>query len=221
MRRRQLKRLWGRLGQIAAMRLKREDLLMKLGAARAKAPAAWRLLDVAIDPKEAAFSYRLNRGRLRQARRREGRYLLRTNLSGKDPAQLWKFYIQLVEIEAAFKALKDDLGLRPIYHQLEQRIEAHIFIAFLAYCLHVTLRARLRPLAAGLTPRAVLDKFAAIQTLDVHFPTTDGRTLILNRYTEPNADQRMLLDRLGLTLPPQPPPRITAAGQITGLSHPM
>jgi hypothetical protein len=221
MRRRQLKRLWGRLGQIAAMRLKREDLLMKLGAARAKAPAAWRLLDIAIDPKEAAFSYRLNRGRLRQARRREGRYLLRTNLSGKDPAQLWKFYIQLVEIEAAFKALKDDLGLRPIYHQLEQRIEAHIFIAFLAYCLHVTLRARLRPLAAGLTPRAVLDKFAAIQSLDVHFPTTDGRTLIFNRYTEPNADQWMLLDRLGLTLPPQPPPRITAAGQFPGLNHPM
>ena len=118
---------------------------------------------------------------------------------------MWKFYIQLVEIEAAFKALKDDLGLRPIYHQLEQRIEAHIFIAFLAYCLHVTLRARLRPLAAGLTPRAVLDKFAAIQTLDVHFPTTDGRTLILNRYTEPNADQRMLLDRLGLTCRPSLP----------------
>ena len=145
MRRRQLKRLWRRLGQLAAMRLKREDLLMKLGAARAKAPGAWRLLDVAIDPKEAAFSYQLNRGKLRQVRRREGRYLLRTNLSGKDPAQLWRFYIQLVEIEAAFKALKDDLGLRPIYHQLEQRIEAHIFIAFLAYCLHVTLRARTPP----------------------------------------------------------------------------
>ena len=129
MRRRQLKRLWGRLGQIAAMRLKREDLLMKLGAARAKAPAAWRLLDVAIDPKEAAFSYRLNRGRLRQARRREGRYLLRTNLSGKDPAQLWKFYIRLVEIEAAFEDLEDDLQLRPIHHQLEQPIEAHVFVA--------------------------------------------------------------------------------------------
>src|SRR5271157_3349897 len=103
-----------------------------LGAARAKAPSAWRLVDIAIDPKEAAFSYQLNRGKLRQVRRREGRYLLCTNLSGKDPAQLWKFYIQLVEIEAAFKTLKDDLGLRPIYHQLEQRIEAHIFIAFLA-----------------------------------------------------------------------------------------
>src|SRR5208283_3139903 len=173
-----------------------------LGAARAKAPSAWRLVDIAIDPKEAAFGYQLNRAKLRQVRRREGRYLLCTNLSGKDPAQLWRFYIQLVEIEAAFKALKDDLGLRPIYHQLEQRIEAHIFIAFMAYCLHVTLRARLRPLAAGLTPRAVLDKLAAIQMLDVHFPTTDGRTLILSRYTEPNADQRVLLDQLSLRCSP-------------------
>ena len=121
----------------------------------------------------------------REVRRREGRYLLRTNLSGREPAQLWQFYIQLVEIEAAFKNLKDDLQLRPIYHQLQHRIEAHIFVAFIAYCLHVTLRARLRPVAAGLTPRAVLDKFATMQMLDVKFPTTDGRTLILSRYTEP------------------------------------
>jgi transposase len=103
---------------------------------------------------------------LRQARRREGRYLLRTNLCGREPAELWQFYIHLVEIEAAFKNLKDDLALRPIFHQLEHRIEAHIFVAFMAYCLHVTLRARLRPLAPGLTPRAVLDKLATIQMLD-------------------------------------------------------
>jgi transposase len=123
------------------------------------------------------------------------------------------FYIQLTEVEAAFKNLKNDLQLHPIYHQLERRIEAHIFIAFMAYGLHVTLRARLKPLAAGLTSRAVLDKFAGIQMLDVHFATTDGRTLILSRYTEPNPDQRLLVERLNLTLPPQPPPRITAAGQ--------
>jgi hypothetical protein len=136
---------------------------------------------------------------------------LRTNLCGKEPAELWRFYIQLVEVEAAFKNLKDDLQLRPIHHQLEQRIEAHIFVAFLAYCLHITLRARLKPLAPGLTPRAVLDKFAAIQMLDVHFPTSDGRTLILNRYTELTADQKLLAQQLKLTLPPQPPPRISAA----------
>jgi hypothetical protein len=210
MRKRQLKGLWARLAKLTHMDLTRESLLMKLGAARAKAPAAWRLLDITVEPHTAAFAYALNRKKLRQARRREGRYLLRTNLSGRDPAELWRFYIQLVEVEAAFKNLKDDLQLRPIYHQLEQRIEAHIFVAFLAYCLHVTLRARLRPMADGLTPRAVLDKLAAIQMLDVHFPTTDGRTLILSRTTEPNVDQKLILRRLGLNLPPQPPPRIAA-----------
>jgi transposase len=210
MRRRKLKWLWTRLEQISAMRLEREELLMKLGAARAKARAAWRLIDIDVAPDGTTFSFALNRGKLRQARRREGRYLLRTNLCGRDPAQLWRFYIQLVEVEAAFKNLKDDLQLRPIYHQLEQRIEAHIFVAFLAYCLHVTLRARLRPLAPGLTPRAVLDKLAAVQMLDVHFPTTDGRTLILTRYTELTADQKLLVTQLNLPLPPQPPPRITA-----------
>ena len=210
MRRRKLKWLWARLKEISAMSLKREELLMKLGAARSKARAAWRLLDIETAPDSASFSYALNRKKLRRVRRREGRYLLRTNLSGRDPAQLWQFYIQLVEVEAAFKNLKDDLQLRPIYHQLEQRIEAHIFVAFLAYCLHVTLRARLKPLAPGLTARAVLDKLAAVQMLDVHFPTTDGRTLVLTRYTELNADQKMLVKQLNLSLPPQPPPRLTA-----------
>jgi transposase len=211
MRRRKLKWLWARLKQIAAMeKLSREELLMKLGAARARAKAAWRLIDIEVAPKGATFSFALNRDKLRQARRREGRYLLRTNLSAEDPAKLWKFYIQLVEVEAAFKNLKDDLQLRPIHHQLEHRIEAHIFVAFLAYCLHVTLRAKLKPLAPGLTPRAVLDKLAAIQMLDVHFPTTDGRTLILSRYTELNPEQKLLVKRLKLDLPSQPPPRITA-----------
>jgi len=217
MRRRKLKWLWARLKQIAAMEnLSREELLMKLGAARAKARAAWRLIDVEVAEKDATFTFALNRDKLRKIRRREGRYLLRTNLCDEDPAKLWKFYIQLVEIEAAFKNLKDDLQLRPIYHQLEHRIEAHIFVAFIAYCLHVTLRARLKPLAPGLTPRAVLDKLAAIQMLDVHFPTTDGRTLILSRYTELNTDQKLLVKQLKLDLPSQPPPRITAqAGRPT------
>jgi len=214
MRRRQLKRLWARLKRLCGMRLKREALLMKLGAARANAPAAWRLIDIKLPPKGGSFTFELNRQKLREVRRREGRYLLRTNLHEQDPAQLWQFYIQLVEIEAAFKNLKDDLGLRPIYHQLEERIEAHIFVAFMAYCLHVTLRARLKSLAGGLTPRAVLDKLAAIQMLDVHFPTTDGRTLVLSRYTELNSDQKLLVNQLKLMLPPQPPPRITAAGHL-------
>src|SRR5215831_9847777 len=211
MRRRKLKWLWARLKQIAAMeKLSHKELLMKLGGARAKAAAAWRLLDVEVAEKDATFTFALNRDKLRTVRRREGRYLLRTNLSAEDPAKLWKFYIQLVEVEAAFKNLKHDLLLRPIFHQLEHRIEAHIFVAFIAYCLHVTLRAKLKPLAPGLTPRAVLDKLAAIQMLDVHFPTTDGRTLILSRYTELNVDQKLLVRQLKLDLPSQPPPRITA-----------
>jgi hypothetical protein len=176
-----------------------------------KARAAWRLIDIDIAPSGTAFSFTLNREKLRQVRRLEGRYLLRTNLADRDPADLWQFYIQLTEVEAAFKNLKDDLQLRPIHHQLEHRVEAHIFVAFLAYCLHVTLRARLKPLAPGLTSRTVLDKMAAVQMLDVHFPTTDGRTLILSRHTELNADQKLLLKQLKLDLPPQPPPRITSS----------
>jgi transposase len=219
MRRRKLKWLWARLKQISAMEdLTREELLMKLGAARAKARAAWRLIDVEVAPDHATFSFALNRDKLRQTRRREGRYLLRTNLCAREPAHLWQFYIQLVEVEAAFKNLKDDLQLRPIYHQLEHRVEAHIFVAFLAYCLHVTLRAQLKPLAPGLTPRAVLDKLAAIQMLDVHFPATDGRTLILSRYTELNAEQKLLVNQLKLDLPSQPPPRITAPGKLARLA---
>ncbi len=221
MRRRQLKALWKRLGQLQKMRLKARELLLKLGEAKGRYRAAWRLVDFQLPEATtdgmATFSFALNRQKLRQARRREGRYLLRTNLCGREPAELWQFYIQLVEIEAAFKNLKDDLALRPIFHQLEHRIEAHIFVAFMAYCLHVTLRARLRPLAPGLTPRAVLDKFATIQMLDVHFPTTDGRTLILSRYTYPETDHRLLLEQLNLTLPAQPPPRISCRGKL--LNH--
>ena len=220
MRQRQLRWLWARLEQLSTMSLTREALLMKLGAAHAKAPAAWRLIDTKVDPQTAMFSYALNRKKLRQVRRREGRYLLRTNMSGHDPVALWRFYIQLTEVEAAFKNLKDDLQLRPIHHQLEQRIEAHIFVAFMAYCLHVTLRAKLKPLAAGLTPRAVLDKLAAMKMLDVHFPTTDGRTLILSRHTEPDTDQKILIRQLGLTLPMQPPPRITSPTQIAHTPQP-
>ena len=134
---------------------------------------------------------------------------MRTNLTENDPAQLWSYYLQLVAVEEAFKTLKGDLAIRPIFHQQEARIEAHIFIAFLAYCLHVTLGRRLHALAPGLTPRSVLEKFAAIQMIDLHVPTTDGRELVLTRYTEPQLELRLLLDKLRLQLPAQPPPKIT------------
>jgi len=210
MRKRQLKHLWARLKKLSTMKLTRKELLMKLGAARSQYPAGWRLIDIETDDEKAAFTYQLNRERLAQTRRREGRYLLRTNLSGSDPAELWQYYIQLVQVEEAFKNLKGDLSIRPIYHQDESRIEAHVFIAFLAYCLHATLSQQLRAHAPGLTPRAVLDKFAAVQMLDVTIPTTDGRQLTLTRYTEPEPELRLLLNTLGLKLPAQPPPKITA-----------
>ena len=211
MRRRQLKWLWKRLRQIAAMEISREELLMKPGGARSKAPAAWRLVDVDIDKQRPSFTFALNRKKLLITRRREGRYLLRTNLSDNDPAQLWQYYTQLVAVEEAFRNLKGDLAIRPIFHQDEKRIEAHIFIAFLAYCMQITLTRRLNALAPGLTARSALDKFAAVQMIDVHLPTTDGREILLTRYTHPEPELQLLIDRLKLHLPPQPPPRITTA----------
>jgi hypothetical protein len=210
MRRRQLKWLWERLKKLSTMKLTRDALLMKLGAAQTKAPAAWRLIEVEVAKRGASFTYSLDRDKLRQVRRREGRYLLRTNLTESDPAKLWEFYLQLVQVEAAFRTLKSDLALRPIFHQEESRIEAHIFIAFLAYCLHVTLGQQLKALAPGLTARSVLEKFATMQMIDVHIPTTDGRELSLTRYTQPEPEIKLLLEKLKLTLPAQAPPKITA-----------
>jgi len=209
MRTRQLKRLWARLKQLSGMTLTHNELLMKLGAARSQYPSGWRLVDVQVHDQNPTFTYRLKRDKLKQVRRREGRYLLRTNLTGSDPAELWRYYIQLTQVEEAFKNLKGDLAIRPIYHQKEARIEAHIFIAFLAYCLHVTLAQQLRAHAPGLTPRSVLEKFAAVQMIDVEIPTTDGRTILLTRYTEPEPELKLLLERLRLELPAQPPPKIT------------
>lgn len=213
MRRRQLKWLWRRLTDLAAMKLTREELLMKLGAARATAPAAWRLVDITVDKTAARFAFALNRTKLRQVRRREGRYLLRTNLTEGDPATLWQYYIQLVAVEEAFKNLKADLAIRPVFHQQERRVEAHIFIAFLAYCLYITLQRRLHALAPGLSARSALEKFAAVQIIDVHVPTTDGRELVLTRHTQPEPELQLLINQLKLQLPPQPLPRITAADQ--------
>ena len=119
--------------------------------------------------------------------------------------------MQLVQVEEAFKNLKGDLALRPVYHQKMERIEAHILVAFISYTLHVCLRRRLRAVAGGLTPRAVLEKFCAVQMVDVHLPTTDGRTVILTRHTQPEKELQLLLEQLKLTLPAQPPPKITAA----------
>ena len=209
MRQRQMKWLWKRLRELVVMQIAREEMLMKLGAARSRAPGAWRLVDIEMDKDSSMFIYTLNRRKLRQVRRREERYLLRTNLTENDPALLWQYYIQLVAVEEAFKNLKGDLAIRPVFHHHERRIEAHIFIAFLAYCMQVTLQRRLHALAPGLTARSALEKFAAVQMIDVYLPTTDGRELRLTRYTQPEPELQLLIGQLKLQLPPQPPPRIT------------
>ena len=218
---RKLRELIERLKQLQGrkQRLSRDELLVAVGQAKEQAGRVFKLLEIqwpesaeGVDAR--SFRFKLRRDKYRLWRRREGRYLLRTNLTGSDPKVLWEYYLQLVEIEAVFKNLKDDLLLRPIFHQKESRIEAHIFVAFLAYCLSVTLRGHLRKLAGGLTPRAVLEKFAAIQMVDAHFPTTDGRELIFRRYTQLEKDQKILLAQLGWELPEQSPPRISAQGKL-------
>jgi transposase len=215
-----LRRYWNRLVEIREMKeLSRDDLLKKLGAAQAQAGRTQGLVQVQVPQEGQAvsvetFSFKLRRSKLRQWRRKEGRYILRSNLPTQKTAELWQMYLLLVEIEAAFKNLKGDLLIRPIFHRKESRVEAHIFVAFLSYCLHVTLRRKLHALAPGLTPRAVLEKFVGIQMVDVHFPTTDGRKLIFRRYTKPEPDQAILLQQLKLELPPQAPPQITTQGKV-------
>lgn len=213
MRRRRLKRFWTRLKELPRQTLTRDALLMKVGAAKKEAGRDHGLVRLQLplegQPVTAeTFRFTLRKDKLRQARRREGCYLLRSNVTEADPARLWQQYIQLTEIEQAFKELKSDLSLWPIYHQLDHRIDAHIFVAFIAYCLQVTLTCQARLLGPGLTPRAILEKLSAIQMVDVHLPTTDGRQFVLSRYTQPDPDQQLLLQQLRLTLPPQPPPRI-------------
>jgi transposase len=213
-RRKKLARLLRKLRVMRRSCPKRDQLLMRIGAAKTEAGRAFGFVSINIprsgeEVTRETFTFSLDKARLKEAELRDGHYLLRTNLIAEDPAVLWDRYIHLTQIEAAFKCLKSELGIRPIYHQLEHRVEAHILVAFLAYCLSVTLKHRLSVYAPGLTPRAVLEKLAAIQMLDVVLPTTDSRCLVMPRHTEPEQDLALLLQHLKLALPPQPPPRIT------------
>ena len=215
MRRKKLARLLRKLRAMQRSGPRRDQLLLRIGAARKEAGSAFRFLQLQL-PREGeavtrnSFQFRVDQPKLRAAELQDGHYLLRSNLVGEDPAVLWERYVQLSQIEAAFKAMKSELGIRPLYHQLGHRVEAHILVAFLAYCLLVTLKNRLQALAPGLTPRAVLEKLATIQMLEVWLPTTDGRWLVMPRFTQPEADQVILLHKLKLVLPQQPPPRIKA-----------
>jgi hypothetical protein len=223
------KRLAALLWTLRALRREssRDRLLLRLGAAKSKAGRAASLVEIQLPAAQkgkakktqqvqpGSFKFSLRKAALQEAELYDGHYLLRSNLSDKEPAWLWKLYMLLVEIEAVFKSFKNDLGLRPIYHSTEGRVEAHIFICFLAYCLQVTLRQRLNALAPGLTPRAVIETLAGVQMLDLEMPTSDGRWLVMSRYTQPDKAVELLLARLKLQLPDQPPPRLSAERKLT------
>jgi transposase len=212
------KRLVRLLRKLRAMRHSlpaRDQLLMRIGAAKTEAGRAFGFVPIQLPGARhpvtrESFRFSVDKQKLKDAELRDGHYLLRSNVSGEDPAVLWTRYVQLTQIESVFRCLKSELGIRPIYHRLEHRVDAHILIASLAYCLQVTLKRRLTEHAPGLTPAAVLKKLSAIQMIDVWVPTVDHRWLILPRYTQPEKDLSLLLQKLQLELPAQPPPRITS-----------
>ena len=206
--------------ELQQQKLTRDKLLLKLGAAKTEAGNAFRLVDIVIPEVDepvtpTSFRFSLNREALRHARQVEGQYLLRAFQCGVDAERLWQFYIQLTEVEQAFKDLKQDLAIRPIFHQKDNRIESHILVAFIAYCLHVTLKQIARQSASGLTPRSILEKFKTIQMIDVSIPTLDGRVVKMPRYTQPDTDLQLLLHQLKLYLPKQPMPTVTQEGNVS------
>ena len=213
MRRKKLARLLRKLRVMRKSLPKRDQLLLRIGAARKEAGRAFGFVKVRIPKADQAvtretFSFQVDKPKLKAAEQRDGHYLLRSNLTGEDPAVLWTRYVQLTQIESVFRSLKSELGIRPVYHQLEHRADAHVLIAFLAYCLQVTLKNRTMIHAPGLTPAAVLEKLATIRMVEVWIPTLDGRWLVLPRHTQPEKDVQAMLDHLHLALPSQPPPRI-------------
>ena len=164
--------------------------------------------DVGQRPTTKNFHYELDAEVYHEAMDRDGSYILRSNAIQADATTMWSMYMQLVHIESAFKSMKSDLAIRPIWHYVEPRVEAHIFVAFMGYCLMAALRKHIEPAAPGLSPKAALEQLGAIKMVDVCLPTSDGRWLVMPRHTEPEAEQLMLLEKLGLKLPAQPPPRI-------------
>ena len=219
-RRKRLVRLLRRLRAMRRSLPERDQLLLRIGAAKKEAGRAFGFVKIRLPKKDEqvtreTFTFCTDKTKLKAAEQRDGHYLLRSNLTGEDPAVLWTRYVQLTQIESVFRSLKSELGIRPIYHQLEHRADAHVFIAFLAYCLQVTLKNRLMIHAPGLTPISVFEKLATIQMVDVWIPMLDGRSLVLPRHTQPEPDVQALMEQIGIALPPQPPPRIKSA-QLPG-----
>ena len=217
MRRRQLVKFLRALRKMRKEK-SRDRLLMRVGAARSEAKSAKRFVNIVVptikeDVSRETFRFKLDREKLKEAELYDGHYLLRSNLSGKEPKYLWELYMLLVEIEAVFRSFKNDLGIRPVYHQLEPRVDAHVFVCFQAYCLYVTLKHWLKPLASGLTPRQALDQFGKVQMLDVEFPTTDGRKLVMSRYTQADDTLKLLMSRMKKEFGQQPPPKLVCSGE--------
>ena len=220
-RRRKLKRLIHGLNKLKHKPPHRDTLLKRVAVLQKEAGRVKSFVTI-IEPgptepvNRSTFVCTFDKAAWKTSLEKDGSYILRGFIPWDDfPKQmdqqapvLWKWYMQLVRVEESFKTLKSDLDLRPIHHQLEHRVEAHILVAFLGYCLSVTLRTKLKPAAPGLTTRAVLDSLSQIQMIDVRVPTTDGRMLVLPRHTEPEPQQQMILDALKLSLPKQPPPRL-------------
>lgn len=196
----------GRLHQrVTQGRLKdRTKIEQALASLRARHPRVADLYQMSLVEREGTVEVKWQRIEGRQAWReaREGAYLLRTNLTGESAAELWKKYIQLTEAEAAFRALKSALLIRPLFHQLERRVKAHILVAFLGYALWVTLKHLLQRRDSGLTPAQALALLSTLQSADIVLPTTDGREIRLRRVSAPDPKQQQLLDQLGITVPP-------------------
>jgi transposase len=205
MRRKRLARLLRKLRTMRKSLPKRDQLLLRIGTAKKEAGRAFGFMKIQLPKSGQAvtretFSFQVDKSKLQAAEQRDGHYLLRSNLTAEDPAVLWTRYVQLTQIESVFRCLKSELGIRHIYHQLEQRADAH-----------VTLKNRLMIHAPGLTSAAVLEKLATIQMVEVWIPMVDGRWLVWPRHTQPDKDVQAMLDHRQLTLPSPPPPRIKAS----------
>jgi transposase len=203
---------------IAAGRLKdRNKMERRLGKIQARHPQVNDLYDVELkDTVEGVrLFWQIKEDRKNWRESREGAYLLRTNLKAETPEELWSKYMQLTEAEASFRALKSELSIRPLFHQLESRVKAHVMVAFLGYALWVTLKHLLKrrpatipkPSASGvenaqpMTPMKAIALLSTLQSADIVLPTTDGREIRLRRITEPTAEQKLLLRQLGISLP--------------------
>jgi transposase len=174
-----------------------------LGALLARHPFVADLYQISVSEQNGTWRVEWTMLEDRKAWReaREGAYLLRTNLQADSAEQLWRKYIQLTEAEAAFRTLKSELLIRPLFHQLERRIKAHILVAFLGYALGVTLKHLLEGKSSQLSPAKALALLSTLHSADIILPTTDGREIRLRRITTPTSEQKRLLDQLGMSLP--------------------